>query len=199
MKKYENCPDGYEVLEQHPLYIKLFKVAPPTKGTGGGYTLIIPAQYWPRFIIDEQWRASLFAIYGKRVFTKKYPKKDYIFNGRIINAKPEESESRPGIVPDDLPFAFTKFPNCPEEYGKIYENDQYIKLDFYYIDGSDGGNLIVPAILWDKFVTDREWRNKMVVKYARLNELEWKTKEEIIERYSEFEWNKTGIIPESEL
>lgn len=39
----------------------------------------------------------------------------------------------------------------------------------------------------------------MVVRYARLNELEWKTKEEIIERYSEFEWNKTGIIPESEL
>ena len=199
MKKYENCPDGYEVLEEHPLYIKLFKPTVATRGTGGGDVLCIPAQFWPRFIIDEEWRASLFAGYGKLIFTEKYPKKDYIFNGRILNAKPEESESRSGIVPEGLPFAFTKFPNCPPGHGKISENDEYIKLDFYYIDGSDGGNLIVPAILWDKFVSDANWRERMVVKYARLNELEWRTKEEIIERYSEFELNKTGIIPESEL
>ena len=197
MKKYKGCPEGYEVLEEHPLYIELFKVE-VNKKTGGGYRLKLPAQFWPRFIYDVEWQESIFTQYGKRVFTDKYPKKDYVFNGRILKVD-LSSQGRSGVVPEDIPFAFTKFPNCPEEYGKIYENDQYIKLDFYYIDGSDGGNLIVPAILWDKFVTDREWRNKMVVRYARLNELEWKTKEEIIERYSEFEWNKTGIIPESEL
>jgi hypothetical protein len=36
MKKYVDCPCEYEILEEHPLYIKLFKVAPHTKGTGGG-------------------------------------------------------------------------------------------------------------------------------------------------------------------
>lgn len=157
--------------------------------------LIIPAQFFPRFIIDEQWRDTLFATYGKLLFTEKYPKKEFVFNGRILNSKPEGGEVRSGVVPDDLAFAFTKFPNCPSGYGKINEDDQFIKLSFYYIDGSEGGNISVPAMLWEKFIEDEKWRQEMIVKYARLNELDWKTKEEIKSKYSESEIYKTGVIP----
>ncbi len=198
MKKYSRCPDGYKILEEHPLYIKLFKVAPFTKTTGGGYSLKIPAQFWPRFVSDPNWQDALFARYGKRIYTGEYPKKDFIFNGRVLNVD-SGSERRIGIVPDDIPFAITKFPNCPQGFGKVSENDLEIKLDYYYLDGSDGGYITVPAMLWDRFTSNKFWRNKMLNKYTRLKEIDWKTPEEIIKDYSEDEFHKTGIIPEGEM
>jgi hypothetical protein len=70
MKKYEECPDEYYILEECPSYIKLFKVAPSTKKTGGGYSLKVPVQFLPRFISDKEWRDVLFATYGKRLYTE---------------------------------------------------------------------------------------------------------------------------------
>jgi len=96
-------------------------------------------------------------------------------------------------------FAITKFPNCPNGFGKVEESDQRIILDHYYLDGSDGGTITVPAILWDKFVQDQRWREKVVSKYTRLKELDYRTEEEILKRFSKEELYKTGVIPESEL
>ncbi|GAA6134773.1 hypothetical protein NBRC116188_15620 [Oceaniserpentilla sp. 4NH20-0058] len=158
----------------------------------------MPAQFWPRFVFDEEWRNELFAIYGKTVYTEKYPKKTVTLGGRVFNDKVQDSESRTGIVPEDFKYAFTKFPDCPRDYSKHSENDKEIKLGFYYLDLSDGGHLTVPAVLWDRFVTDKKWRSEMLLKYARLVELDYKSPEEIIKRFGEKELYKTGIIPESE-
>lgn len=198
MEKYRNCPEGYDIVEEHHLYIILQKEPPPSKPVGGVYTLRLPAQYWPRFIYDIDFRESLFNIYAKLIYTDTHPKKDFIFNGRVVNDKPDPYESKSGVVPEDLKHVFTKFPDCPSGYSKHSENDKEIKLGFYYLDLSDGGHLTVPTILWDRFVTDKKWRSEMLLKYARLNELDYKSPEEIIKRYGEKELYKTGVIPESE-
>jgi len=192
MKKYDGCPEGYEILEEHPLYVVIIEVV--TKGIGGVYSLKLPAQFWPRFIYDEEWRRSLFSVYARLVYTEDHPRKDYVFNGRVLNID-RSAENKSGIVPEDLRFAHTKYPHCPLGFGKISEDDLGVKLDYGYIDGSEGGTIEVPAKHWDKFITDKKWRNRVLIKYTRLKEIDWKTKDEIISKYSEQEFNQTGIIP----
>ncbi len=196
MKKYLDCPEGYDVLKEHPLYIELFKIAPPSRGSGGGFTLIIPAQFWPRFVIDEEWRLFTFGKFSKRTFTDKYPEKDVLIGGRKI--KTDQSCNKTGVIPEDELFAVTKFPNCPVGFSKISENDEFVKTSCYYTDGSDGAYLTIPAVLWDKFTSDDKWNEKMVTKYGRLRELDWASPERMIS-FSEKEKNKTGVIPEDEL
>jgi hypothetical protein len=196
MKKYLGCPENYEVLEQNPLYIKLFQVAPPTRISGGGFTLIVPAQFWPRFIYDEQWRNLTFGKYSKHIFTDKYPEKDFIVMGRKI--KPDTGITRLGFIPDDEPFAITKYPHCPAGFSKLIENDDFVKMSCWYMDGTDGAYLTIPAVLWDKFTTDVKWPDLMVIKYGRLQELDYAPPEKLA-TFTEKERNKTGVVPESEL
>lgn len=197
MKKYQGCPNDCEVLEEHSLYVKVFKPTPAA--TGGSDSLIVPAQFWPRFIFDKEWREDLFATYAKRIYTEKYPKKDFYFAGRLVRGEEAKYESMPSIVPNDTPFAITKLPHCPTTYFKNDEDDSGVVLDHPYIDGFDGGTLKVLAELWDRFVTDQRWRGRMMRKYTRMHELDTKSKAEILEKYSEEELYKTGVIPEDEL
>ena len=193
MKKYLGCPDEFEIVEEHILYVKLVEVASPSRG--GLHSLIVPAQFWPRFIVDKEWREVLSGKYAKHFYTDKYPEKVIKIAGRTF--KDTGGKSNSGIVPEDEPFALTKFPHCPVGFGKVSENNTEIKVICHYQDGTSGAYLVIPAILWDRFSIDSDWRNAMVIKYARLRDLDRETLGKKL-KFSEEEKNKTGIIPFNE-
>jgi len=193
LNKYLGCPDEFEIVEEHVLYVKLIQVAFPSRG--GLHSLIIPAQFWPRFIIDGEWRIVLSGKYAKHFYTAKYPEKVIKIAGRVF--KDTGGKSNSGLVPENEPFALTKFPHCPVGFGKVSENDREIKLACHYQDGTSGAYITVPTILWDRFSTDSEWRNAMIIKYGRIRDLDENTPVNNL-KFSEEENRKTGIIPSHE-
>jgi hypothetical protein len=192
MKKYSGCPEELTIVEEHALYVRVTKIR--TSSSGGLNSLIVPAQYWPRFVTDEQWRNSMMSSYSQHIFTVAYPEKIVMLGGRPF--RNTGGMAKPGKIPEGLPF-LTKFPNCPSGYGKDAENDDCITLYCRYQAGMMGGKLIVPADLWSRFTTDSDWRKAMTLKYARMLELDADdVPEERLAKIPDSERRKTGIIPE---
>jgi hypothetical protein len=120
----------------------------------------------------------------------EYPKLEI----KSIWAGSTYAEEKPGIIPLEEPFAFSRFTHCPTGYWKINENDGLVHLNLHYRDGSGGASLVVPSILWGKFTNNKKWQEAVTRKYAKLLVLEKGSA-----TVSEFERNKTGIVPEDEL
>lgn len=194
MKKYACCPQKFQITEEHSLYVKLIQIAAP--GRGGVISIRVPAQFWPRFVIDEEWQDSMVGKYGRHYYTDEYPAKIVFVCGREF--KDTGGKSTTGAIPDDEPFAITKYPHCPAGFSKLIENDDFVKMSCWYMDGTDGAYLTIPAVLWDKFTTDVKWPDLMVIKYGRLQELDYAPPEKLA-TFTEKERNKTGVVPESEL
>lgn len=192
--KYSNCPNGLTIVEETDRYVKVLEVN--KSACGGLNSLIVPVQYWPRFTSDEQFKDRVLDSFSKHIFTEEYPEKEVLLGGRPF--RDTIGMAKPGIIPDTVKVT-SRYPHCPLSCLIEEEEDDRVTIYCSYQTGMMGGRLIVPAKLWDRFTQDKEWRHKMINKYARMLELEsTDVSEERLKKIPDSEYQKTGVIPEDE-
>ena len=188
MKKYNNCPSNYQIIEETDKHVKLS--IPSKADSGGRFELLVPELFWERFCRDPQWQQSMGIKYAKLVGVGSYP------TNRRFKALPLQTEYT-GVIPIDEPFSITHYENCPVTFFKVDENDNYIKLQVEHGHWSLGLiELVVPSLAWSRFTEDKKWRSAMVNKYGRLLYLDSNPSNVDI---PESELHKSGVIPENEI
>jgi len=186
-----SCPDICNVIETTDTHIKVD--FPHPRYTGCKFELSIPLSYWERFNSDKQWRAALSGRYAKFIdLGFDIDQLPWVPKNRIINWEIES-----GIIPDDLPFANSKYWNCPAGFYKLEETETYVTLG--QPGAGHGGlgeySLIVPEKYWKRFTSDKEWRSRMNQKYAKT---EWLGHFPGDKPVPESESKKAGRIPDDQ-
>ena len=129
-------------------------------GYGRKWEIAVPKHYVARFERDLRWRSVMLSKYGNMTWIN--PPKNRFCSGA--------GEDNGGVIPDYEKFAVTKFESVPLGYGPVKETDTHIFLAC--AGGGQGGwdkvALAVPLSLWERFVTDGEWRERQRSKYAIL-------------------------------
>jgi len=175
------------VVEKTSTHIKV--EFPHPRFTGCKFELSVPILFWERFNSDKEWRELMSGKYAKFI--------DLGFDINQLSFVPKRINwtIESGVIPEDEPFANSKYTDCPRGYEKIEETADFIKLGQQ--SGRQGGGgeitLIVPEIHWKRFTSDIEWRHAMNQKYAKT---EWLGSYPGHIAVPEAESNKTGIIPD---